>query len=288
MSGTSVGIFFFSGTGNTAIVADLLAREFERQGCRISVTAIDYRLLRQDRCGIGDYDLFGIGHPVYAFNAPRIVYDFVRRLPACQGQRTFVFKDSGDPFWRGGATSPLRGRLKRKGYDVFYETLFVMPANVLYGYEDRLVKQLYNKAVARAPVAVGEVLSGQVRLQRNSIFLRGLTWWATEADWLARFFGKDLYATGACTLCGKCAQDCPAGNISIVNRRVRFGWNCLLCMRCIYRCPVGAIKPRLFRPFVLKGGYDIQRVVADPDVPGDFISKGTKGFFARFREYLES
>ena len=78
------------------------------------------------------------------------------------------------------------------------------------------------------------------------------------------------------------------GNISIVDGKIRFGWNCTLCMRCVYRCLVDAISPRVFKFAVIKGGYDIQKVIADPDVRGDFVSPATQGYFASFREYFES
>jgi ferredoxin/flavodoxin len=288
MSGPSVGVFFFSGTGNTEIVAGLLARELEQQGCRVDTFAIDHVLIQKAPREVSQYDLVGIGHPIHAFNAPRIVFDFIERLPVGQGQRTFVFRDSADPLWHGGATSMVRARLKRRGYDVFYENLFVMPANIFIKYDDRLVKQLYNKAVSKARVAAIEILAGRSRLQRNSVFLRTLGWFSVMEGVGARFFGKHLRASTACTLCNQCARDCPTGNISIVDGRVRFGWNCTLCMRCVYRCPVGAIAPRLFKFMVIKGGYDIQKIIADPSVKGDFVSPATKGYFASFREYLES
>lgn len=289
MSTLSVGIFFFSGTGNTEIVANLLTRELEHQGCQVETFAIDQALIQQAPRDLGDYDLLGLGYPIHAFNAPRIFFDFIKRLPTVQGQRTFVFRDSGDPLWHGGATSMVRGRLRRKGYDVFREDLFVMPANIFIGYDDRLVKQLYDKAVSKARVTVSEILASQSRLARNSVFLRAISWAFSRSESLgARFFGRNLRASAACTLCEKCVRDCPMGNISIVDGQVRFGWNCTLCMRCIYRCPIDAISPRVAKFAVIEGGYDIHRVIADTDVKGDFVSPTTQGYFASFREYFES
>jgi ferredoxin/flavodoxin len=304
-STTSVAMFYFSGTGNTEVIADLLSREFERSGCRVKTTFINKALIetltQQGRFDSDGYDLVGIGYPVHAFNAPRIVLDFIDHLPVAQGQPTFVFKDPGDPMGNGGSTHIVRRKLRRRGYDVFHEALFVMPSNVLVRYDNRLVKQLYNKAVEMARATAAAVLSGQRNLQRNGPLLRAFTWgFSTAESWGARFFGKHIRVSEACTLCGTCARECPMGNISIVDgggtaaARVRFGWNCVLCMHCVYRCPVGAISPRGFMFLVLDDGTgcpnpcDIQGVVANPSVPGDFVSKETKGYFASFREYLES
>ncbi len=313
----SVAIFYFSGTGNTEIIADLLTREFEQSGCRVKTTFINKALVETlsqngergarlhgfgaDRSAASDgYDLVGIGYPVHAFNAPRIVRDFIDHLPMAQGQPTFVFKDPGDPMGNGGSTHIVRRKLKRRGYDVFHEALFVMPSNILVKYDNRLVKQLYDKAVEVARATVAAILSGQRKLQHNGLLWRALTWgFSTAEGWGARFFGKHLHASDACTLCGKCARECPMGNISIVDgdgtaARVRFGWDCVFCMHCVYACPVSAISPRGLGFVVLDDGADgsrpcdLQRVIADPNLTGDFVSKDTQGYFKSFREYLES
>jgi ferredoxin/flavodoxin len=288
MAEPSIGIFYFSGTGNTGIVADLLAQAFEHSGCRVETTFIDQGLIERPP-DVDGYDLVGIGYPVHAFNAPRVVFEFIDRLPVVRDKRAFTFKSPGDSLCQGGATSFVRRRLARRGYDVFHETTYVMPANVGVRYDERLVKQLYEKAVEKAPRDAEEILAGQRRLQRNGFLLKLVTWLFSSGERRgARFFGRHLRVSEACTRCGQCARECPTGNIRLTDDGVRFDWNCTLCMHCIYTCPAQAITHPLFGFAILKGGYDIQPILDDVEVRGDFITEETRGYFAHLWDYLSS
>lgn len=283
-----IGIFYFSGTGNTEIVANLLENEFKNRGFEVEIIRIEDILKEKTQVDIEKYDMVGMGYPVHAFNAPRIFFDFIKKLPRAKNKKTFIFKTSGDPMLNAGATVMVRNRLKSKGYDVFYEKLMVMPSNVLVRYCDDLVKQLYLVAANRVKKLVNDVISGKINLQKNGIFLRTFTRVFSGGESLgARFFGKGLEVSEFCILCSKCINNCPTGNISISEKnKIKFGWNCILCMRCIYNCPQRAISPRFLKFFVLKDWYDINRIINDPELKGNYVSEKTKGYFRSFKRYM--
>lgn len=237
---------------------------------------------------IEKYEYLGMGYPIHALNAPRIFFDFVKILPSIPTMNTFIFKCSGDPFLKGGSTSMVRTRLERKGYSVSYERLFVMPANVFISYPESLVKQLHDAACKKAKLMVEEILNGTRRLQENDWFLdiisRAFSMLEGEG---ARYMGKDFRVSESCTLCGICIDNCPIGNIYRENTMIRFHTRCLLCLRCIYKCPENAISPRLFKFIVLKDGFNISPIINDGTIKGDFINENTKGFYKRFRSYLD-
>jgi ferredoxin len=87
-------------------------------------------------------------------------------------------------------------------------------------------------------------------------------------------------------LCGKCVRECPTGNISISNENIIFGNKCTFCMRCVYICPEKAISNKYMNFFVIKEGYNIQRVIDDPKIKGNFITHRTKGYFKHFYKYI--
>lgn len=284
----SVGIFYFSGTGNTEIVVNLLAKEFENKGSHTDTVKIEEVLKGEIHLEIEKYDIIGLGYPIYALNAPRIVFDFIRALPVGD-RKMFIFKCSGDPFLQGGATTMVRTRLTQKGYHVFYENLIVMPSNVLVQYDDNLKKQLYNTAVEKTARMAEEILAGKVDLQENDIFSRLFTFFFSGLEMMgAPFFGKDLEVLQSCDLCERCVRNCPTSTIFREGDTIRFGWNCIVCMRCIYSCPHMAIQPRLYRWFVLKGGYAIQDTLDDPAIKGDYVSDSTAGYFKRFYDYIQN
>jgi len=283
----TIGIFYFSGTGNTKMVAKLLATEFNRYVRVVDVIAIDELLKTNKTTEIEKYDVIGFGYPVHALNAPHIFFDFIEQLQAGKQKKTFIFKSAGDPFMKGGSTALVRKALQKKGYDVFYERLFVMPANVLVRYPDRLIKQLCNTTVQRAKTMVNEVILETTKFQKNTFFSTFLTAaFSSMENFGARFFGKNLHVSGSCNLCGICISNCPTNNITKQKGHIRFHSKCNLCMRCIYRCPVNAISPRFLKFFLISPWYEIQTIVDNPAIKDAYISSKTKGFFRHFNRYF--
>ena len=188
---------------------------------------------------------------------------------------------------QGGSTAQVRKILQKKGYDVVYERMFVMPANVLVRYKNQLIKQLYNTALQRAKSMVNEILSETTKLQKNTFFSNFLTAaFSSMENFGARFFGKNLYVSDYCNLCGICINNCPTHNITKQKERIRFHSKCTFCMRCIYRCPVNAISPHFLKFFVISPWYEIQTLVDNPTIKDVYISSKTKGFFRHFNRYF--
>jgi len=283
----NIGVFYFSGTGNTKLVANLFANEFKRKGFTTKLIPIEDVLNKKLTLSIGDYDLLGFGHPVHAFSAPKIFFDFLNRLPNVDDKKTFTFKTAGDPLCSGGSTSLVRKHLSKKGYKVFHENLIVMPANVMFKYDDSLIKQLYEVAVKKVKSGTKEILLGKKNLQKNNLWLKIGTYLFNKAESSgASYFGKYLITTDSCNLCGKCIKECPTRNISISNEKIIFGNKCTFCMRCVYICPEKAISNKYMNLFVIKEGYNIQNVIDDPKIKGNYITHKTKGYFKHFYKYL--
>jgi ferredoxin/flavodoxin len=285
-----VGLFYFSGTGNTQVVTELLAEAFERHGAQVEVARIEHVLQGQARFDPEAYDLVGIGHPTHCFDAPRIVYDFVDTLPQAEHKRTFIFKTAGDFISVNNTASKTVSRqLERKGYDVFYDRIVCMPTNWAMKYDDEFSKQLCYVAIAKVEHMAGEILAGQSRNPRVNPLLRWTARLLSRGeDWGARRFGKRLAVTDACTDCDTCIDNCPTNNIHRENGQIAFGNECVWCMRCIYACPQQAIVPRSAKFCVLKDGYDIRAIIANPNLEGDFITEETRGFFRRFLKYVRN
>lgn len=282
-----VGIFYFSGTGNTKIVADLYVNEFRNKGIDIILFPIENILRKQFAPSMSDYDILGFGHPIHAFSAPKIFFDFLDRLPNVNDKKTFTFKTAGDPLCYGGSTSLVRKCLSKKGYKVFHENLIVMPANIVMKYDDSLIKQLYEVAVKKVKRGTEEILLGKTNLQKNNLLLKIGTYLFNKAESSgASYFGKYLIAADSCNLCSKCIKECPTRNISKYNEKVIFGNKCTFCMRCVYNCPERAISNKYMNFFVIKNGYNILNVINDPKIKGNYISHKTKGYFKHFYKYM--
>jgi len=285
----SVGMFTFSGTGNTKVVAGLLEEQFRENGLEVEARRMEDILKSGARVDVGSHDLIGIGHPIHGFGAPRIVYDFIDVLPPGEGLRTFVFKTAADFIaLNNGASVRAIRQLRCKGYDVFYDRIICMPSNWAVGYDDELAKQLCDTAVAKAKHMCGEILVGRERLPRIGVIARVvIRLVGIGEDFGARCFGKELRVSDECIECDKCVNNCPTGNIHREDGRITFGWDCIFCMRCIYDCPQQAISPRLTKFCVLKDGYDIHSIIDDPTLKGNYVTEETRGYFKRFLRYVQ-
>jgi ferredoxin/flavodoxin len=283
----SIGIFYFSGTGNTKTVTYLLSEEFEKKGCYVDIYTIDEVLKTKNNPSLQSYDIVGFGYPVHAFNAPRIFFEYIRALPTGNQKKTFIFKSAGDPFMNGGSTALVRKVLQRKGYDVFYERLFVMPSNVLIRYRDPLIKQLYITTLRHVKAMATDILTGTKKLQHNILILTILTaGFSTMESIGARFFGKHLSIAHSCNHCGICIRNCPTKNISEYAGRILFDSQCVFCMRCIYGCPVNAIIPRYLKFLIIRPWFDVEKIGKDPAIKETYITQKTKGYFRHFYTYL--
>jgi ferredoxin len=281
-------IFYFSGTGNTKIISNLLKEEFLKYKVNIDLLAIE-DVLKHKKSLNTKYDIIGFGNPVHAFSAPRIFFEFLKMLPKIKEIPSFYFKTAGDPLFKGGDTSRIRKKLKRKGYQVFHETLFVMPSNIIFAYENELVIQLYEAAKKKIKNTVKQILDRKTLLQRNNSILRTLSYLFSKAEsYGGLYFGKYLYVTESCNHCKLCIKNCPTRNIYYDKEIIRFRKNCTFCMRCVYLCPLKSIRNRYMNFFIIKGGYNLNQIILNSKLKGKFITDKTKGYFKHFYKYLTS
>ena len=158
---------------------------------------------------------------------------------------------------------------------------------MLIHYSDELVKQLYNAAVKRARTMAADLMAGKTSVRHDGFFAMLLRWTYIWCDRpLMKMIALDFKVSKACTKCLKCVNNCPKQNISVKKERIKFGAHCSGCYRCVYSCPQKAISGRLFNFVILKNGYDIQRIIEDDTIDGNFITKDTKGIFKTLYGYL--
>lgn len=284
-------IYYFSGTANTKRVSDMFSKEFENHGDNCRVAAIEDVLKRKALVPSKNFDIIGFGHPVHAFGAPRIFIEFIKSLPPIEKTPTFYFRTSGDPICKGGSTSIVRNIIQSKGYKVFHESLLVMPSNVLVQYNDELVKQLYITAKRKISILARQVLQDITNLQKNNLLLRVISYFFNISETMgAKYFGRYLYATDSCTHCNLCVNKCPTLNIheDPESHEIRFGKNCTFCMRCVYICPNNSIRNKFMNFLIIKNGYNISKVIDNPRVKGNYITRATKGYFKHFYKYLHN
>lgn len=280
-------IFYFSGTGNTEEVLSMLANALDYEGVHSDCYAIDDCIRNGNIPSISDYDSVGIGYPIYAFNVPSIVAAFIKKLPRADGKPLFVFKTAGEPFLLNHASSYyIFLHLRKKGYIFNYERHFLMPYNIIFRYNDEVVKQIYllsQKLAQKMASDLSKGITHEPNFNPAIVFVSLIF----RIQWIGAAINGRLQRTGnSCSLCQKCVKECKTDNIRLEHGKIRFGWNCTMCMRCIMYCPQKAIKAGILEPWAIRGAYDFKRILSDASIPNDYIQKCNKGVFRYFKKYV--
>jgi len=278
-------IYYFTGTGHTQKVAQMIAHAFESHG--VTMSLFNVRETKADVPLPTAYDYVGFGYPVHAFNSPQMFLRFAARLPSAPGKTAFIFKTAGEPFlFNSVSSSRLYKMLTNKGYDVLLDKHLLMPYNIISRYNDNLVKQmlLYNEAYSQ--LIAQKVCIGEHEEIKYALFCRIISA-ILRIEWPGARLNGLLYSINKkkCIHCMKCMRCCPTGNISVKNDRIVFGGQCAMCMGCVMLCPSDAVRIGLIHFLRLNGSYPFDRIYNDPGISGDFVNEHTKGYFRMFRKY---
>ena len=235
-------IFYFSGVGNSAWVARRLADKMQDRVLPIAEeirTPMEYTLLPGERVGF----VF----PVYGWEPPKIVLDFVRKMKIAQIPEYLYFvctcgDDTGKTADVFMSAIQAKGWKCHAGYSVLMPDTYVcLPGFDIDGEEE--LKRKETNAAARVDF-IGEELSRRVVMDKHGCFEGAFPKVKTYV--LGSLFRKFLmspkpfHATDACISCGLCEQRCPVHNIK-VEGKPQWGADCTMCLACYHACPQHAI-----------------------------------------------
>lgn len=283
----SVLIYYFSGTGNTKIVTDLIKEEFLTNQWQVEVIKIEDVLNNRMTVNHEQYDMIGIGCQVIGYGIPNIVKRFIRVLPKVNGKKVFVFRTAGGvaPI-NYNASKPMIRTLSRKGYLVFHERVFSIGSNWVVRFDDAVVKKLYEATKKKVSIMCREIINGERRILKTGIRLRILMEILMPiSSAILHLTGKDLVVNKDCSHCAICIKNCPASNIYERRDKIKFGLSCSSCMRCVYTCPHKAISFRFLTFFPVPGGYNIKEVLDSHEEEKQLDLVTTPPFF---EEYIKN
>ncbi len=271
----SAGVFYFSGTGNTARAAELIAAELRSAGYAVTLCPVTSASPQSKICNLqSEMSLCVFCFPIYACGIPSIMLGHLRRLPRVgpsfgirasdfglpRTQRAAVVCTMGDiisydrenkrrhvPGFEGHALTQAAGILKRRGFDVFLTDACSYPLNwtqMVNAPKPEIDAELRALGDGQA-MEIGKRIAAGERSTRR--FGKAHALWTVPFDLLFRIFGRvamgKLYvADSDCNACGLCVRGCPARAVRLKGKRPRWGWNCEGCQRCINTCPRNAIQ----------------------------------------------
>ncbi len=247
-------VYYFSGTGNSLVLARLVAERLG--GDLIPIASVIDRERIEPAA-----DVIGITFPVYYADTPNIVRRFAEKLENVEGKYIFAISNYG-----GGAGDSLvtldrilrsRGKTLSAGFGVH------MPQNAFHK-----PWEMKSLAYRRAPKRIDFIVRA-VEARRRGLFYSNVlvqTMMAPFQGWIRRMTALYLekasntpapsgltveqlmpladrsFAVGEkCNGCGTCAQVCPVRNIEIVDKKPVWQNRCENCLACFNGCPTSAI-----------------------------------------------
>lgn len=231
-----VSIFYFSGTGNTQIIASRISKKFQEFGFESTVNIIE----KTSSVSFDKDTMVGIGFPIASFVTYRVALDFIKKLPEVNGIPVFGFCTMGGAsLW--GIIDEVRNILDRKGYKPigFYE--FRMPLNIFIKLPEKMNKSRIEKSFKKADHFVSTLVSGKIGWNKKLIgskliYLTGAAIFKLADLKIHQKLLKVRVDHNRCVKCGICAEKCPVNNIQMQDKIV-IGDRCQYCFRCVAVCP---------------------------------------------------
>lgn len=282
-----LGVFYFSGTGNTEIVAEHVAHTFIQLGWSVDIIRMEDVNKKTIQVDINQYDMIGLGCQVIAFGIPMVVRNFVREVPKLSdNMKVFIFRTCGGVVPSNyNVSKKLIRMLKHRNFDVCYEELFSIGSNWIIKYDDLIMKQLYTATIRKITQMCEAIDNGERHFYKTGIALQfkmGVL--SALSSIVLPLLGKDAVVDKTCTKCGVCAKRCPAENITIKNGKVKFHSSCSACMRCVYSCPNHAINFRLLHFVKIPDGYDVKKSLSAGGNPDEKPNGKIPPFFQKYVE----
>lgn len=271
-------IYLFSATGNTALVANLYKKYLTSYDTQIHKIKMENGEFLPSP-NPNDFDLIGFAYPIHAFNAPEVFFKFCKKLPPVDNKTSFIAKSSGEGLSLNNYSSQKFIRLlEKRGYNFISERHYVMPHNIIFRHNPRMVKIEYNYAKSYAKLSCQQIQAGQIenvhqpRIKAWFLPLLRIEWWYAKVQGPLMKVDKKK-----CINCNRCVNNCPLGNIKVINGRYRFGRNCALCSACFFSCPKNAIKIGILNAVKLNGSYNVERTANDESLNCEGILESLRG-----------
>ena len=236
-------ILYFSGTGNSLVVAKELADGLEGSEI-LPISGLVQGKILPER--LARADTIGIVFPVYMWGMPLIVADSLKLSPA--DTQAYIYSVTTCGGSAGATLLRLNAGLKSRGLKLSAGWVVVMPGNFtpMYGaISDADQQKLFAKVTKRLPDIIYAVKERLHRPIEHSFFLvnailSGIVYRLGSVR--IPVMDKKYWVTDSCNHCELCSQVCPVGNIRMEDSRPQWNHQCQMCMACIQWCPQQAIQ----------------------------------------------
>jgi ferredoxin len=229
-------IYYFSGTGNSLFIAKKIQEKIDYCDLISIPTVIGRKSFSEE--------VIGIVCPIYMYNAPHIVVDFISRIKKAD-YIFFVFVGAGD---LGTAVRSLTKTFNSNGLNLSALFSITMPSNYTpFGAtSDEKQKELFGRIDVTIDEIVKTVQDRKNFIVKsktpffNSYIHPGLLYQLGYKH--IREMAKSFYTDDNCNGCGICQKVCPVKNIEMKDKKPVWNDKCEQCYACLQWCPNESIQ----------------------------------------------
>jgi ferredoxin len=240
-------ICYFSTTGNTKLACDYIVR-------KIPWVPFDFvNIARQELPDLESYDVVGFAAFTDFLGLPRLMIDYIHRIPMQHQKPAFVFNTYGNV--SGRTLKDLAGLASRRGFRIITGHSLQTPenyppliagglANTQFPNEKQFIK--FHQFIIRLDQALAAIDEGRAQLRpaprakiRIGFFNRLIPPISRKLS--RKMMGCKWVAPALCTHCGICKRLCPYQAISLNPGPVFNEERCYGCWSCYNHCPTKAI-----------------------------------------------
>ena len=242
-------VLWYSQTGNTQKCGKVLAKTFKKKG----ITVVFGDLRDFDQTKITDVDLIVIGAPVFYYDIPKFVKDFIQSLPDLKGIPVAAYVTFGGPEGNqhNAACSILEGLAQKNGAPVDLEAFMTSksypPSFKAYGKELKTKekpllpdKNTYKKVREYAGFIKSRVEKGNTSEFKKTLTLREFSTYFRPEWWTKLSVENHSIIETKCVGCGTCVEKCPTDSIDLNTFSVNSD-TCVVCFGCLNNCEVQAV-----------------------------------------------
>jgi len=234
-------VIYFSGTGNTEYIAELIA-----EGLNDECVDLSDRIKNNDKSPLYSEKIYVICTPIYVCEMPLFLIKYLKSISFNGNNKVyFVFTSGG---YCGSAKVQAKLFSFKKNLKYLGCEEFVMPrnyvANSMYSMDDeKVIRRKISDATKKVKQVVENIKSGNKLKTRHVWLFETLIIAPFAPVWTKyKLVARDFYTTDECIGCRLCEKVCPLNNIEIVDRKPKWGGSCTHCMACISKCPKKAIE----------------------------------------------
>ncbi|WNY25408.1 EFR1 family ferrodoxin [Methanolapillus millepedarum] len=248
-------IYYFSGTGNSLLVARKLAARLSKPWAEKDPKSnADLSVLETELIPIASADsakvsadekinCLGLVFPVYMSNPPHIVLDFIAKMP--KADYVFVVLTCGmmvgDALYKVQSAIDKTKNRMNAGYVIpLISNFIVLPKTK----SDKKVDQSFSKIDDKVTFICKNVETGFFHMdkQTSPVLVKPINWVAFDMMYeKIPELDKKFTVNDNCTACGTCVRVCPVDNIDLKDKKPEWNHRCEMCFACINWCPESAI-----------------------------------------------